>query len=136
MRILGVDPGEKRIGLAISDETGMIANPAGVLLHRSRSKDADAILTQAKELNAGLIIIGQALDDEGRPSLSSRSAERLAEEIRNQGGIPVEMVDEYGSTNEAKTTAIEMGLTRKNRKGHRDTIAAVIILQRYLDQIS
>jgi putative Holliday junction resolvase len=134
MRILGVDPGEKRIGLAISDETGMIANPVGVVIHSSRNKDADVILSQARELNAGLIIIGQALDEEGKPTASSRSAERLADEIRSRGEVPVEMVDEYGSTNEAQTTAFEMGLKRKNRRGHRDTIAAVIILQRYLDQ--
>lgn len=134
MRVLGVDPGEKRIGLAISDETGMIANPVGVVIHTSRSKDADAILTHANQLNAGLIVIGQAFDDEGESTPSSRSAKRLAEEIRTKGQIPVDLIDEYGSTIEAQTTASEMGLKRKNRKGHRDSIAAVIILQRYLDQ--
>lgn len=134
MRVMGIDPGDKRIGLAISDETGLIANPAGIILHSSRQQDAEAILSRARELGAELLVVGQAFDEDGNQTPAARKAERFASELRLRGNLPVEMIDEYGSTNEAQAAAIEMGLTRKHRKGHRDTIAAVIILQRYLDQ--
>ncbi len=135
MRVIGVDPGEKRIGMAISDDTGMIANPFGIIHHTSLEGDAQAILKVVSDASAEMIVIGQSLDDDGYATPSGRRANRLAEEICNLSKIPVTMIDEYGSTNEAQEAAVEMGLSRKNRKGHRDAIAAVVILQRYLDQI-
>lgn len=135
MRIVGVDPGEKRIGVAVSDATGMIANPIGTIHHTSRKGDAEAILKVVSDTSSDMIVLGQSLDDEGNVTSSGLRAFRLAEEIRSLSKIPVTLIDEYKSTNEAKEAAIEMGLSRKKRKGHRDAIAAVIILQRYLDQI-
>jgi putative holliday junction resolvase len=133
MRILGIDPGEKRIGLAISDETGLIANPVGVIIHVSRRQDADAIVQKTIQLGAELIVIGCAYDPEGEPSPSGRKAIRLGEEIKNMTTLPIEYMDEYGTTNLAQQTGIEMGIGKKSRRGHRDEIAAVIILQDYLE---
>jgi putative holliday junction resolvase len=133
MRILGIDPGEKRIGLAISDETGLIANPLGVLRHVSRREDAGAIITKANQLGAVLIVIGCAYDSEGEPSASGRMAIRLGEEIKQQTALPIEYMDEYGSTHLAQQAGVEMGIGKKARRGHRDEIAAVIILQAYLE---
>ena len=133
MRILGIDPGEKRIGLAISDDLGIAANPLGVILHTSRQADVESILKIASDSGVERIVIGQSLDDDGNLTPSARKAIRLADEIRLLTDIPVVMVDEYGSTNEAQSAAIEMGIPRGRRKGHRDAIAALIILQRYLD---
>lgn len=135
MRVIGVDPGEKRIGVAISDVTGMIANPYGIIHHTSLKGDAEAILQVVSDASAEVIVIGQSLDEDGYATPSGRRAIRLAEEIRDLSSISVVLIDEYGTTNEAKDAAILMGLSKKNRKGHRDAIAAVIILQRYLDQI-
>jgi putative Holliday junction resolvase len=137
MRILAVDPGEKRIGLAISDPTGTIANPLQVLAHIARLTDAATIASIAAECQARLIIVGQALDDDGNPTPQSRRAARLAEAIRSQTELPVELWDESGSTQAARQAHIAMGGTRRSRQrrghGHLDEMAATYILQTYLD---
>ncbi len=134
MRIMGVDPGEKRIGLAVSDETGLIANPLGIVIHTSRRVDAQTIIARAESLSITKIVIGLSLDEEGNPSSSGRKAQRLGEEIRQISGMAIEYIDEYGTTNLAQSVAREMNLKKKDRKGHRDEVAAVIILQMYLDK--
>ncbi|MBP1702931.1 MAG: putative holliday junction resolvase, partial [Chloroflexi bacterium] len=68
MRVLAIDPGEKRLGIAISDLSGTIANPLTVLQHVSRPVDAATIAQLAQEHQVGRIIIGQALDEEGLPT--------------------------------------------------------------------
>jgi putative holliday junction resolvase len=133
MRILAVDPGEKRIGIAISDPTGTIANPLTVLKHVARPVDAAAIAKLAEENGAGLIIIGQNLDTEGEPTVQSRMAGRLAEAIRAHISVPVEMWDESGSTKAARAARIAMGIRKSKRRGHMDDLAATVILQSYLD---
>ncbi len=132
-RVLGVDPGEKRIGLAVSDPSGTIANPYGVVQHVSRPVDAASIAQVAVELQVGLIVIGQSLDDNGEETIQSRRAGRLAEAIAQQTDIPVKMWDEFGSTREARAARIAMGVSRKRRAGHLDQLAATVILQSYLD---
>jgi putative Holliday junction resolvase len=133
MRILAVDPGEKRIGIALSDPTGVIANPLTVLKHVERAIDAATIAQLAQEHEAGKIIVGQALDDENQPTPQSRGAYRLAAAIRLQTAIPVELWDETGSTEAARAAGIAMGVSRRKRRGHLDDIAATYILQTYLD---
>lgn len=133
MRVLAVDPGEKRLGIAISDPSGTIAGPFTVLKHTARMVDAAAIAQIAMEQEAGLIIVGEALDDEGQPTPQSRHAERLAEAIRSQVNIPVMLWDESGSTQEARAARIALGASRKKRSGHLDELAAAVILQSYLD---
>ncbi len=132
-RILAVDPGEKRIGIAISDPTGVIAGPLVVLSHVSRTRDAATIASIAEERGAVRIIVGQALDEEGNPTPQARHSARLAEAIREQTSLPVELWDESGSTQEARRSRIAMGVSRRNRAGHLDEIAATVILQSYLE---
>jgi putative Holliday junction resolvase len=133
MRILAIDPGEKRLGVAISDPSGIIANPLTVLNHVARAIDAATIAALAQEHGAGLIVVGQALDDEGQPTAQSRRATRLAEAIRQQTSLPVRMWDESGSTQAARQARLAMGVSRRNRRGHLDDLAATVILQSYLD---
>lgn len=133
MRILAVDPGEKRIGIAISDPTGTIASPLTVMQHISRPLDAATIANLAQEYQVGLIVIGKSLDEEGSSTPQSRRADRLAEVIHQQCDLPVIMWDESFSTQEARQARIEMGTTRRKRRGHLDDLAATIILQTYLD---
>jgi len=133
MRVLAVDPGEKRHGIAISDPSGTIANPLTVLNHISREQDAAAIVGLVHEHQVGLIVLGQSLDDEGRSTLQSRRAARLANAIRSQTEVPVELWDETGSTQAAREARIAMGAPRRKRGGHLDDIAATYILQTYLD---
>lgn len=136
MRILAVDPGEKNIGIAISDPTGTIANPLTVIRHVSRMVDAAMIAELAQEHSVEQIIVGQALDEENRPTPQSRKAARLAAAIRSQTIIPVSLWDETGSTQAAKQALIQAGVRRSKRKGHQDDLAATYLLQTYLDSIA
>lgn len=133
MRVLGVDPGEKNIGLALSDPSGTIANPLTVIRHQSRAIDAAVIAQIAQEHGAALIVVGQALDADNQPTPQSRRAARLAGALRSQTSVPVELWDESGSTQAARQARLAMGASRRHRRGHLDEIAATYILQSYLD---
>lgn len=132
-RILAVDPGDKRIGLALSDPTATLAAPLSVLKHVSRPADAASIARIAKENDVALILVGQPLDLEGEVGPAGRKSARLADAIHLQTELPIELWDESGSTQAARETRIQMGVQRKQRSGHLDDLAAVIILQSYLD---
>ena len=133
MRILAVDHGEKRIGLAISDPTATIASPLKVIEHISRTLDAAQVANLASENEVGLIVIGQSFDEEGRPNLAGRRAAKFAEALQAQTNIPVLLWDEAFSTQDARATRIEMGVSRKQRGGHLDELAAVMILRSYIE---
>lgn len=133
MRILGIDPGDKNIGVALSDQTGTIANPLTVVRHISRPIDAATIATLARENQAGHIVVGQSFDLDGKPSFQGRKAARLAAAIRSQTEIPVTLWDEAYSTQEARSARIAIGARRSERRGHLDELAATVILQSYLD---
>jgi putative holliday junction resolvase len=132
-RVLAVDPGEKRLGLAISDESGTIANPLAVIGHVARLIDAAAIAQLAREQEAVMIVVGQPLDSEGNIGPAARRSARLAEAIRSQTDLPIEFWDESGSTRSAQEARVAMGVSRSKRKGHLDDLAATVILQSYLD---
>lgn len=132
-RVMAVDPGEKHLGIAISDPTATIANPFLVLDHVSRTINAATIAQLARENDVEKIVIGQALNWDGGPSPASRRAVRLAEALQIQTEVPVVLWDESGSTREARSARIAMGVGRKKRRGHLDEIAATVILQSYLD---
>jgi putative Holliday junction resolvase len=133
MRILAVDPGSKHYGLALSDPSGTIARPLAVLNHLSRLVDAAGVAELAMSNQVGLILIGQTLDDDGRPSYEGRRAGRFAESLKTQTGLPVVLWDEAFTTKDARIARLEMGVTRRNRSGHLDNLAAVILLQSYID---
>jgi len=133
MRILAVDPGEKRLGMALSDPSGLVANPLKVILHISRPVDAAQIAHVAEEQGAGLILVGQALDSDGQPTPASRRSARLAAAIRTQTELPVILWDLSYSTQAAQRARRAMGVSRRQRAGHLDELAATYILQTYLD---
>jgi putative Holliday junction resolvase len=124
-RILAVDPGEARIGIAISDPTGSIAQPLTVLAHQSRAADAAAICALAREQQAALILVGVALDTEGRVGPQARRSLRLVEALRSACDLPVETWDESGTTQQARSV----------RRGDRatDARAAAFLLQDFVD---
>lgn len=132
-KILGIDPGDKRIGIAISDPTQTIAGPLQVLKHVARAIDAAQIAQIAAEQAAVKIIVGCPYDEDGQSGPQARKSERLAEAIRLQTDLPVECWDESGSTQEARAARIAMGVKRSRRTGHMDDLAAVVILQSYLN---
>ena len=124
-RVLAVDPGKVRIGLAICDPTGTIARPLTILHHTSRHEDAVAILKTATEYEAVLILVGVAFDQEGEVGPQARFALRLVDVLREEGDLPVMTWDESGSTQAAK----------RGPRGDKllDARAAAVILQEYLD---
>ena len=123
--VLSVDPGEVRIGLAISDPTRTIARPLEVMRHTSRAADVLGILERVARQGAGAIVVGVAMNSEGEVGPQARRGLRLAEALRQQTSVPVETWDESGSTLAA-------------RRGGRDdpmldARAAAVILQEYLN---
>jgi putative Holliday junction resolvase len=133
MRILAVDHGEKRIGLALSDPTATIASPLKVITHVSRMIDAAQVAEIAAQHEVGRIVVGQSYAEDGQPNPAGRRAGRFAEALRSQTDIPIEMWDESHSTQIARAARIELGVSRKKRAGHQDEFAAVVILQSYLE---
>jgi len=132
MKVLAVDPGEKRIGLALSDPTGTLARPLKVIRHSARETDAEKIALLAEEESVGMIVVGWALDAKGEVGYRARKAQRLADVIKEKTGIPVRMWDESGTTQAAIQSRIDLGVSRKKRKGHLDDLAASILLQDFL----
>lgn len=140
MRILGIDHGERKIGLAISDETELLARPLKVLGHRSRAEDAKAIADLAAAEGAGQIVVGLPRQDDDEEGPQACRARRWAEGLREACGLPVEFWDESFSTAEAAKILQATGsrLRRGRRRGKTtprpdDAIAAAVMLQGYLD---
>lgn len=135
MKVLAVDPGDKRIGLAISDPTGTLARPLIVIKHQSREKDAQTIIDIAQQEAAELIVVGWPLDSSGEIGPQARKSERLAAVIRQKSPLTaVRLWDESGTTQRAIESRIRLGVSRKKRKGHLDDVAASILLQDFLIQ--
>lgn len=125
-RILAVDPGDVRIGLAMSDPTRTIARPLKILSHQSRKRDAAAIVQEAISQEADLILVGLALDQDGQAGPQARKALRLVDVLRETSDIAIEVWDETGSTQRA----LEVG---RRSEGPADARAAAVLLQEYLD---
>jgi len=136
MRILAIDPGEVRIGLAISDPTGTIARPLQIIPHQARDVDVDRIAAIAKEQGAEFILVGHAHNEHGRPTRSGRKAARMAAALRGTTGLDVKLVEESFSTQDVHRTRLELGVKRKKRRAPADAEAAAILLQGYLDQVN
>lgn len=124
MRYLGIDYGEKRIGLAISDEEGHIAFPRAIIDNDSRT--LDLIRKDVDEQKVGHIIVGDTKSYSGLRNDVTSDAEAFIEVLKKTLGLPVEGVFEAGSSIEASRYAPE-GET------HNDSVAAAVILQRFLD---
>jgi putative Holliday junction resolvase len=134
-RIIALDLGEKRIGIAISDPDRIIASPMCVVNHVSRKTDVDAVLRIVKENEANHVVIGNALGENGEETRQSRHAQRFLEAMHAVSDLPVTLWDESFSTNTAQATRVNMGVSREKRRGHLDDLAAAIILQSYLDAL-
>lgn len=133
MRILGIDHGNKRIGVAISDPLGITAAPLTILGHVARAIDAQRIVRLAEEYECELILVGLPLDSDGSVGARARSVNRFIEEVRNQTSLPVIAWDESNSTKKSIQASIDRGENRKKRSKPMDDQAAAIILQDYLD---
>jgi putative Holliday junction resolvase len=132
-RVLAVDYGEKRIGLAVSDPTRTVATPAGHIARRAGKRPPIAeIIRRAEEYEARAFVLGLPLDDRGDDTPRSEEVRRIGAELERRTGCPVSFVDERYTTAAALRTVREMGGTTRGRKGDVDALAATILLQHAL----
>jgi putative Holliday junction resolvase len=130
-RVIGLDVGSKRIGVAASDELAMIATPRGAIRRQSYNKDAAAIAALVDELQADRIVLGLPLGLSGRPTAQTQRVQQFADMLSTRLSVPVELWDERLTT----TLAYQMvPLSLQDRKsGYVDAVAAALILQGFLD---
>lgn len=135
MRWLAVDPGDKHLGVAVSDATGLIARPLATLRHQSYAESAARLVALADEHNVTGIIVGLPLDEDGEVGPQARKAIRLAEAIRARTNLTVILHDESLSSRTAQ--ALKRAACGKKRRAARNVsdhaAAAAVILQDYLD---
>jgi len=134
-RLLGIDYGERRVGLAISDPTGTIASPAGAIVRRAGKRPPIAeLIRRSESLEARGFVIGLPLDGNGDETPRSAEVRLVAAELTKRTGLAVEMIDERYSTAAAKRAIHEMGGSSRDRKEDVDALAATIILQQVLNR--
>lgn len=133
MKLLGIDFGDRRIGVAASDALGLTAQPVTVLERQSLAEDIARIAELANRRRAQTIVVGLPLNMDGSAGPAARRARRFAAALRRELGLAVELWDERLTTVEAERVLIASGERRARRRQLRDSVAAAIILQAYLD---
>lgn len=138
MKLLALDPGERRVGVAVSDPTGLIATPLAVIRRTSKAADFHQILGLIREQQAEGLVVGHPLNADGSAGPQARRAERyaaaLSEALNDEGlELPLVLWDEHGSTLRAREAMIASGRGPQDRRERVDAVAAAIILQDYLD---
>ena len=131
-RLLGLDIGDRRIGLALSDETELIASPHSVYQRIGWGPDSLYFLSLAQELNVAYIVAGLPLNMDGSMGPQAQKARDFCVQLE-QKGLKVEYIDERLTTKSAEMALIEGGMRRQDRKDTVDKVAAALILQSYLD---
>ena len=134
MRTLAVDPGSKRVGLALSDPTGTIAQGLDTVAAEPAGTLAGRLAEIAKAQEAGRIIVGLPLRLDGTHGPEAASANRLASNLRKATGLPVEVVDERMTTAAAERSLLAGGMRRDQRRLTVDRVAATLLLQGHLDR--
>ena len=134
IRALGLDPGSRRIGVAVSDLSGTIASPL-VVISRSRSKEHDLheIADLAREEEAEVIVVGLPLNMDGTSGPAARAATGFARALATLVDVPVELHDERRTTVTADESMMAAGLDALQRRQRVDKVAAAIMLQSWLD---
>jgi putative Holliday junction resolvase len=139
MRVLGIDFGERRIGLAVSDPTGTLATPMPTLKRRAGKRPPLAALLEIiQEKDVGTIVFGLPLTLAGDDSDWTRAVREVGAALSKRSGLPVHFVDERFTSVRAERAIRSIGLPKKKReeKERVDAAAAILILQGWLDQQS
>ena len=132
-RSLGLDIGDKWIGVALSDPQGMLASPLTIINRRDDLTDVEAIITIITQNQVGRIIVGLPLSMNGSIGEQAEKVKAFTQQLRNHTKVPIEFRDERLSTVSAKRL---MQTVRKTKKTRDDAVAAALILQSYLDEVS
>lgn len=133
MKILAVDYGDSRTGLAYCDRYESIAAPLGTIFEKSPEKCFQKIIATAKEQGSELIVVGHPLNMDGSLGPRAKLCEELAERIERESGIKTLLWDERVTTVQAIGILNETNVRGKKRKEVIDTVAATLILESYLD---
>jgi len=134
MRILAIDLGEKRIGIAISDELGITAQGLPTIPSTTEDENLKKIKKLVDKYNVKKIILGLPKNMNGTLGRQAEKSLSFAQKIKNIHQVPVELEDERLSTSKAERLLIQADRSRKKRKKVIDKMSAVIILQSYLDR--
>jgi putative Holliday junction resolvase len=139
MKLLALDVGDRRIGVAASDATGLIATPLAVIRRASKAEDCRKIARLIREQGAQGLVIGHPVNRDGSAGSQARRVERyvaaLVEALRAEGlDVPAVLWDERMSTQRAQEAMIAAGRKARHRQGWVDAAAAAVILQDYLDE--
>lgn len=136
MKILGVDHGNVRIGIAISDESASLARPLTILTHVSRVQDAQEVCKLCESHGCGMILVGVPYDLDGGEGPRARSVLRFVEQLQSVCAVPVKPWDESFSTKNVISTSVQIKKSRSSRREAMDDKAAAMILQSYLDLLA
>jgi putative Holliday junction resolvase len=132
-RILALDLGKKRIGLALSDELGLTAQGLETMEREGRRDDIEVLRRLTVERNVALILMGDPIHMSGEPSRQGEYTREFARELEYKTGLPVRFWDERWTSREAERALRGSGIAHKERKPAIDRLSAVILLQSYLD---
>lgn len=134
MRILGLDYGESRVGVAVSDESQKIAFDSGIIdATKGRKYVASQVLALADKYGTDTVVIGYPVNMDGSHGFRVKATEKFAKFLKEQRPeLKVEFFDERLTTKSADAALLEMGVSQRH-KGMNDIIAAMLILQAYLD---
>ncbi|MDD2901538.1 MAG: Holliday junction resolvase RuvX [Syntrophales bacterium] len=133
IRILALDVGEKRIGLAVSDPLGITAQGLGVLIRQNRESDLARLMEVGREYGVQEIVVGLPRHLDGRESKQTPAIMNLAQALGDALGVVVTPWDERLTTVEAERVLLQADLSRRRRRQVVDQVAAVLILQSYLE---
>lgn len=133
MRIMAVDLGLVRTGIAICDKQEILASPVGTIAEGNPEKVPPLVAEEAKRLEAEMIVVGLPKNMDGSKGESAERAEKFAQKLGELTGLPVQMWDERMTTVTAIGFLNETDVRGKKRKAVVDTVSAVIILQNFLD---
>lgn len=133
MRVLGLDVGDRRIGVALSDETGLLASPLCTLQRVGPRKDVQAVVALVRAHGAGEIVVGLPYNLDGTLGPQAEKVRAFGASLQAAARVPVRYRDERLTTVEAEQILSERNVPWQRRKGLVDQVAAVLILQEYLD---
>jgi putative Holliday junction resolvase len=134
VRILALDLGDKRIGVAVSQLGGALALPDGVITRRSWLQVIAEIQARLDAVQADRIVVGLPLRMDGTEGPAAAAARKFVQRLQAVVSVPVEVQDERLSTAEAERSLIAADMRRRRRRAVRDAVAAAIMLQTYLDR--
>jgi len=134
VRILAIDPGSKRVGVALSDPTATIAQALTTMAAEPAATLASRIAKLARDSEAARIVVGLPKRLDGSRGPEAKAAQALADAIRTESGLPVELVDERLTTVAAERSLIAGGMRRDKRRLSVDRVAATLMLQAHLDR--